>query len=296
MARREGKWRVKELGLEAGYRYLKFTLGTEFLHYGLFEPDIPVKFENLKAAQERYTQRLIEAIPAGTQTILDVGCGSGAMAHRLIQQGYCVDCVAPGEALTAIAAERLGGLATIYRGRFETLEIPARYDLVLFSESLQYIAPEVALGKSLALLKPSGHLLICDFFSDKTKGKSPMGGGHPYDSWCETLSRHPIDIVLEREITAETAPTHDIARSFMREVARPVWESSMVTAAKNWPLATRFGRWLFRKQIRRFEQDQLPVEISGAVFRHFKIYKTYLLRAQPQAAAADHATEAAVIE
>jgi cyclopropane fatty-acyl-phospholipid synthase-like methyltransferase len=124
MSPADGKWVTKEIGLEAEYHLLKFALRSEHLHYGLFEPDIPVDFCNLKAAQDRYLQRLAEAIPAGTKTILDVGCGSGRMAEHLIERGYSVDCVSPGEGLTAIVVERLGDRAKIYHCRFEAQPSP----------------------------------------------------------------------------------------------------------------------------------------------------------------------------
>jgi SAM-dependent methyltransferase len=269
---------TRELGLELGYRLLKFALKTEHLHYGLFEPDIPVDFSNIKVAQDRYLQRLVELIPAGARTILDVGCGSGKMAEHLLEKGYTIDCVSPSPELTALATERLGARATIYRGRYETVSIPKRYDLVLFSESFQYIPLDVGIAKSVSLLNPGGHILICDFFDDPSKGKSPIGGGHPFPNWRKTYPQHPIDIVVERDITGETAPVHDIAHAFVQEVARPMWEKSFSAAAMRWPLPTRLVRLLFRKTIKRMEQKRITTVKDGASFRHHKIYKTYLFK------------------
>ncbi len=276
--RRERAFWIRELGLEAGYRLLKFLLKSEHLHYGLFEPDIPVDLWNLKVAQERYLQRLVELIPAGTRTILDVGCGSGKTAEHLIEKGYAVDCVSPGAGLTMIAVERLGTRATIYRGRYETLSIPKRYDLILFSESFQYIPLQIGIAKSVSLLNPAGHILICDFFSDPSKGKSPIGGGHKFPIWSATYPRYPIDLVIDRDITAETAPSHDIAEAFVREVGRPLWENAVVAASLHWPRLTRLARWTFRKSIDKLERRRLSSERNGATFRHFKIYKTYLFK------------------
>ena len=272
-----------ELGLELGYRLLKFVLKTEHLHYGLFEPDIPVDFSNLKIAQDRYLQRLVELIPAGARTILDVGCGTGKTAEHLLEKGYTVDCVSRGPELTILATERLGARATIYRGRYEAVSIPKRYDLVLFSESFQYIPLDVGIAKSVSLLNPGGHILICDFFNDPSKGKSPIGGGHSFPNWCETYPQHPIDLVVERDITGETAPLHDIAQAFMQEVARPMWEKSFSAAAIRWPFVTCLGRFLFRKSINRMEQNRISAVRDGASFRYHKIYKTYLFKVRADA-------------
>jgi SAM-dependent methyltransferase len=273
---------TREIGLELGYRLLKFALKTEHLHYGLFEPDIPVDFSNIKVAQDRYVQRLVELIPAGTRTILDVGCGTGKMAEHLLEKGYTIDCVSPGLALTAFASERLGARATIYRDRYETVSIPKRYDLILFSESFQYIPLDVGIAKSVSLLNPGGHILICDFFDDPSKGKSPIGGGHPFPNWCKMYPQQPIDLVVERDITNETAPVHDIVQAFMQEVARPMWEKSFSAAAMRWPLPTRLVRFFFRKRIKRMEQRRITTVKDGASFRHHKIYKTYLFKVRAE--------------
>lgn len=276
---------TRELGLEFGYRLLKFALNTEHLHYGLFEADIPADFLHLKAAQDRYLQRLVDLIPPGVRTILDVGCGSGKTAEYLIEKGYTVDCVSPGKVLTALAAERLGARATIYRDRYESVSIPGRYDMVLFSESFQYVPLDVGIAKSISLLNPGGHILVSDFFNDPSKGMSPIGGGHTFATWCETYRGQPIDIVVERDITNETAPLHDIAQSMIQEVARPMWENSIVAAKIRWPWAARLGLFLFRKEIKRMEQRRLSGFRNADSFRRHKIYKTYLFKARPDAAA-----------
>src|SRR5262245_35526293 len=121
---------TKELGLEAGYRFIKFTTGSEFLHYGRFEADIPAEFTHLKAAQDRYLDRLIELIPPSVERILDVGAGSGKTASVLLSRGYEVDCVSPGKALAAIVDSHLAGRGEVYRSTFEDAVIPGRYDLV----------------------------------------------------------------------------------------------------------------------------------------------------------------------
>ncbi len=276
--RADRKALTKELGLEAGYRLQKFVLKSEHLHYGLFEPDIPVDISNLKAAQDRFLQRLVEAIPAGTKTILDVGCGSGKTAEYLIDKGYSVECVSPGARLTAIASARLGESARMHYGRFEHLSFSGRYDLVLFSESFQYIPMEAALEKCVAILNPGGHILICDFFRTDREGDSPIRGGHSHSQWSAIYPRYPLDLVLDRDITAETAPIHDIAQAFNQEVLKPLWDGAMLAAAARWPLLTRFGRVIFRKEIGKMEKYRLSGRRNGEAFREFKVYKTYLFR------------------
>jgi SAM-dependent methyltransferase len=284
MDRAERKWVTKEIGLEAGYRLAKFLYGSEHLHYGLFEADIPATIGNLKAAQERYLQRLFELIPAGVRTILDVGCGSGKTAELLIERGYAVDCVSPGTTLTQIAKARLGGRAVIYHDKYETAAIDKRYDLVLFSESFQYIPVDSAITKSISLLNPGGHILICDFFSRAERGRSPIGGGHSFEVWCERYRSYPLDVIVEKDITAETAPVFDIMQAFNTEVAGPLWISGNRAASIRWPFATAVISRLFRKPLAKLERRRLSSAKSSAAFRDFKFYKTYLFKLRTGAA------------
>ena len=93
----------KEVGLEFGLMIFKFFLKTEYLHYGYFINGLEADVTNLKKAHENYTEMLISQIPAGTKTILDVGCGSGKTAQVLCSKGYQVDCVSPSQILTTYA-------------------------------------------------------------------------------------------------------------------------------------------------------------------------------------------------
>ena len=276
MDREERSWATREIGLEGAYRLQKFLFKTEHLHYGLFEPDIPVDLANLKTAQDRYLQRLIEVIPAGTKKILDVGCGSGKTAEYLIEQGFAVDCVSPGRVLTNIAAERLGNRARIYRGKYQSVAIEGVYDLVLFSESFSYVPLDAGIGKSISLLKPGGYLLISDIFS--AANESPIRGGHDFDGWVKTYKRSPLELVLERDITDQTAPLYDLIQGFMREVAQPLWDNANSAATFRWPFMSRVVRWLFRKRLARIGGRRFSPERNAATFRRDKRYKVYLFK------------------
>jgi len=284
MDKKQRQWLTKEIGLEAGYRFSKFVLKSEHLHFGLFESDIPVDVANLKAAQERYVQRLAELIPPGTRSILDVGCGAGKTAEYLIGNGFAVDCVSPGAGLADIAAERLGDRAMIYRGPFEDVSIAKRYDLVLFSESFQYLEPGPALVKAASVLEPRGHVLICDYFS-RAKGEGPLGGGHDLAVWGDIHRDSSFELVNEGDITAGTAPTMDLMDAFTREVSAPLWANAKNAAQVRWPVLSRLARWLLRKPIDGLERRGLASGRDGAAFRRFKVYKTYLFRLRENATA-----------
>ena len=108
---------TQELGLILGAKLLK----TDDLHYGFWNGGMEVTFANLGAAQEAYTEFLIGRIPAGVKSVLDVGCGTGALAKRLLERGYRVECVTPSDTLADLAVERLGPDGTLrFPQQYET--------------------------------------------------------------------------------------------------------------------------------------------------------------------------------
>ena len=58
------------------------VLGLEHLHYGIWEQQDELTLANLKDAQERYQQAIIDLMPPADDTVLvlDVGCGTGELS------------------------------------------------------------------------------------------------------------------------------------------------------------------------------------------------------------------------
>ncbi len=125
--------------MDFAHVFFRHFLKTEYLHFGYWEPNLNVNFLNLYAAQHLYVEKLFSMIPQDTKTILDVGCGSGKMASELIAKDYLVDALSPPSIMTNIAKKRLSGKSDFYEMRFEELETDKRYDLVIFSESYQFV-------------------------------------------------------------------------------------------------------------------------------------------------------------
>ena len=191
----------KEAGLEIGLHFFKFFLKSEYLHYGYFTPDIETDITNLAKAQEEYTQMLLSHIPEGVKTILDVGCGSGKIAQILLDKGYEVDAVSPGNLLTSYVNNLIGDRIEMFNCEFEELKTDKRYDMVLFSESFQYIPISNAIEGFLKFTKPNSYILIADFFQTDAKGKSPLGGGHKFSEWKNAVEKTKINELFSKDIT-----------------------------------------------------------------------------------------------
>ncbi|MFV2082551.1 MAG: class I SAM-dependent methyltransferase, partial [bacterium] len=175
----------KEVGLAVGLIFGKYFLKTEHMHYGYWPADLALDISNVAQAQEKYTEFLLSHIPEFTETVLDVGCGTGATAKKLKDTGYSVECVSPSDFLTGYAHDLLGDECTIYQCTFENLNTDKRYDLLLFSESFQYVGLDEVLINSSKYLNENGHLMICDFFRRGGEIKSFMGGGHNIDEFYD---------------------------------------------------------------------------------------------------------------
>src|SRR5580765_4169894 len=81
-----------EFGLALGFIFGRFFLDVQDLHYGYWPADLAREPQNFSAAQAAYTNLLISHIPPQATSVLDVGCGAGNMARKLLDRGYRVDC------------------------------------------------------------------------------------------------------------------------------------------------------------------------------------------------------------
>jgi len=276
--KRQKKLDSQEVGLDIGMIFLKFFLDTEYLHYGYWKDGLDPHIQNLRTAQINYTNHLFSHIPEGVKTILDVGSGTGKVAEKLIEQGYEVDCVSPSKRLTARIKERLEGKAGIFHGRYEDVAIDKKYDLVLFSESFQYIDMQTNFEKSAKYLKDGGHILICDFFRYYEHNHRPLGGGHWLDQYKEILAKHPFDIVKDEDITQYIAPTMTVVNSFTMDAIRPSFHLGMDLFQDRFPRVHRFVKWKFKKKLNDIEDKHFKGQRNAENFTKFKTYRLILLQ------------------
>lgn len=268
---------TRELGLILGARLMK----TDDLHYGFWTDDLEVKISNLPQAQANYTAYLMARIPEGVRSILDVGCGTGHVAQLLSEKGFRVTCISPSPELTRMARERLGDEVPIHPTTYEAFHTEERFDLVLFSESFQYIAPRDSLPKSHRLLNEGGHVLIADFFRTEASGTSALQGGHSLAEFTDYLGTLPYEIAFEQDITAQTAPNLMLMDELLQDYAKPIWDSFGYYMRNNRPWMARLGRWFFRKRLEKIEFKYFSRERSAKGFSKHKAYRCFLLKKLP---------------
>lgn len=280
MAKKRKNYKVdsKEVGLELGLRVYKFFLKSEYLHYGYFKDGLEADVANLRQAQENYAELIFSHIPEGVKSILDVGCGSGKTAQQLVARGYSVDVVSPGQILTAYARKMLGDSVGFFQCRFENLLTDKKYDLVLFSESFQYIPMDKSIPGALKLLNPGGYIIASDFFSDDPERQSKLGGGHNWAEWLKIKETFPVKMLVEKEITAETSFTIDLVNQLNQEVLAPVWSSAWALGEDRFPLVIRLVKRLYRKKLAKMESKHFTGQRNGEMFRKYKKYMFYLFQ------------------
>ena len=269
---KKNKASSRSVGLDIGLSIGRFFLNTEDLHYGYWPNKKEADIQNLAEAQKAYSQFIIDHIPNRTKSILDVGSGSGNLALKLLNLGYAVDCVIPSEFLAEQVAEKLDDRSSIYICGFEKVSDFKKYDLILFSESFQYVILGESLNKIVKMLNSSGHLLICDFFRRGVPGKSPMGGGHSWKRFQETMANYPLGLVRDIDITDETAPTIDLLAKFNADVASPIAEMSGEYLIDHYPKITKFFKWKFKKRLEKIHNVYLSGSVNGESFKQFKEY------------------------
>ena len=265
-----------EIGLEIGLVLSRFFFNTEHLHFGFWPDDLSVNIDNLEKAQDLHSNQILNSIPGDVKTILDVGSGSGGLAEKLVGNGYKVECVSPSDYLSDAIEEKLKSSVVVHRSTFEKFESQKEYDLVLFSESFQYVNINKTLEKLPGIIKDKGHLLICDFFRQPGTGTKPLGGGHDWQVFQKNLEDHDFTIVEDIDITKETARTYDLINQILNEVAGPVRDLSARYLDSHYPKGMRLLKWYFDKKIRRINRIYFSGNMTGEMFNKLKTYRILL--------------------
>ncbi|HIC39042.1 MAG TPA: class I SAM-dependent methyltransferase, partial [Candidatus Marinimicrobia bacterium] len=244
----------KAVGLDIGLLIGRFFMDTEDLHYGYWPDDKTATAQNFAEAQYRHSKLIIDNIPEGVKSILDVGSGSGNLAKKLLGLGYEVDCVLPSEFLAENIRKKLGNQSMVHVCEFEDLDADKIYDMILFSESFQYVKLGFSIDKIVEMLPDSGHLLICDFFRKDLPGKSPLGGGHKWKSFDDKISSSSLNKLTDIDITEETAPTNDLLDKFVTHVLGPIKSISGDYLESNYPRLTGFMKWKYEKRLAKINR------------------------------------------
>ena len=267
-----------EFGLALGLVLGRFAIGMDDLHYGYWTEDLPLIPVNLPVAQARYTEELIKDIPAGVKSILDVGCGAGNTARKLLDLGYEVVCLSPNAWLNDVAQAAVGDRAKVYLSKFEDFELDRKFDLILFSESFLFMKADQALAKAEAMLNPGGYVIISDIFKVPSDEKSPIGGGQDIRRYQALMAESRFELLKDTDMTAQIAPTFDLLSRAYQDAVAPAYALILAKIEAANPWVMKFVRWKWRKKFQRYEEKHFSGKRDGAHFRRHKSYRRMLYR------------------
>lgn len=196
--------------LPVPFNLYRFMTGGDLLHFGCWlDGD-----EDVLEAQRNLTELLFSFIPPGARSVLDVGCGLGRSAVDLARTGREVVGISPDAELIdyarALARENLpskNGI-TFEPSSFEDYAGRARFDCLLFQESLQYLPDLKGVFKKAAGLLPVGGRVV---ISDEVRYTEGLDGTvvHLKDEILSSAHRAGFELEKNLAITEKVRRTYD---------------------------------------------------------------------------------------
>jgi len=251
--------------------------GLEYLHYGFFQESDPITLEGLRVAQQRYTDKIISFIPKGVSAILDVGCGAGGNAKAMVNAGYKVTCIDPDPFLLEKTKIATNNEAKTIAGLYENTSglgiAPQSMDLILMSESCQYINPQEGWKLHAQNVKPGGYVMAVDFFITKEIDQPYLSkSGHRLQPFVEEAQRWGFELVEKEDITRQTAPTMDLYQEIIFGKVFPVCEAIFEFIQRKFPRIFRLLSFFMKEKL-LFLKEKYSHQDS----KTFSKYKTYFI-------------------
>ena len=245
-------------GLDLYVHAIRTFADTPWLHYGLWEPGERVVLPNLRRAQERYVDKLLGLIPPPPRRLLEVGGGTGEMSRLLADKGHAVEMITPSAIQCKIARERLGGEAVVHQSKFEDFAGIGPFDVVLFSESFQYVPLDKGLPKVKALLAPGGVLVISDVFRNEAfSGGLQPGGGHRFSEFVNEATALGFAFAADEDVTLSAAQTMAIDQQLYRNVLSPAVDQLSGDLRRRRPFVHWLASGAYRLFISKAEREKM---------------------------------------
>jgi SAM-dependent methyltransferase len=107
-----------------------------------------------------YQPRLLRALPAQCERVLDVGCGKGEFAIRLAERAGRVDAVDRSAAMIEAARRAVPASVTCLQGDVAEMTLPAgAYDAITSISALHHLSLPTVLPRLAQALRPGGILI-----------------------------------------------------------------------------------------------------------------------------------------
>ncbi len=255
---------------------------TNYLHFGLWKRGDKLTLENFQAAQERYANNLVSFIPKGVKSILDVGCGVGGNALKLSKIGYNVTGICPDPYQEELFLQNTQGKAQFCLTTLEDFEPEKQFDLILMSESVQYIPFKDAFKKIKEILKPKGYLLISDYFKKESARNTPNLPSAPLKDYLKELNDAGFRVIKKQDITQGILPTLEYGTDVYFNYIKPVLNCILTTVQVHLPPVYRLMNLFFKFRVKGKTIKQVIVNnlvpLQREVFEKNLTYQVMLIK------------------
>lgn len=153
------------------------TLVLEFgearhLHFALYDKPGAQSFVEAQLAAE---DALCALLPPPPAQVMEVGCGSGALAHRLSDAGYTVLALTPLESEYAQLRENRQENFQVELTDLPSQAVAQPVDVLILQQSAQYLPPLELFARAALQLREGGVLLLADEFTldDSQRRREP---------------------------------------------------------------------------------------------------------------------------
>jgi len=250
-------------------------LKTGFLHYGYFDdplkPADEISIKDIRQAQIRYAELIMEQITDTKGAVLDIGCGMGGLIRLLLDKGLPTTGITPDRVQINYISEKYP-TAKLIHAKFQKMPVSEYshfFDTVIHSESLQYMGLEKAINNVLAILKPGGRWIVVDYFRlDDAHEKS----GHKWNDFLQKLEKHNLEIIYKKDITANIRPTLDFIYMWGNEIGKPIFEFLIAKLERKHP-----GKHYLLKEVIENLNDKIDKNLDIVSPEIFTKDKNYIL-------------------
>ena len=213
-------------------------LQTDFLHYGYFnDPETPpdkISLYDIRQAQIRYAELIIEQLIHEKGKVLDVGCGMGGLIGMLLSKGHETVGITPDRHQVNYIQEKYPA-AKLIKAKFQNMKTDDYenfFDSIIHSESLQYIKLDKAIENVLKMLKNHGRWIVVDYFRFTDAHEK---SGHLWEEFEEKLINNNFKIVHKKDITPNIMPTLAYIYMWGNQIGKPVFEFLISKLARKHP-------------------------------------------------------------
>jgi len=139
-----------------------------------------------------YQPVILDAVPAGCRTAIDVGCGDGMLARKLAARCETVTGIDLNAPMIALARDHARAVPNVAFLEADFMKYPfaaASFDFACANTALHHMDFAAALAKMASILRPGGRLAIIGLASDRSAADLVIGAAGIPANWYYKIVR-----------------------------------------------------------------------------------------------------------